>query len=82
MEAIMEHPLIDKIDDLNIEELQSRINDLNRKYTWAIRTNQHLAAQIAMALETFKNKYQEKQAAMQKTSDQSIKDFSDRIDIS
>lgn len=78
----MEHPLIDNADDLNIEELQSRINDLTRKYHWAARTNQHLAAQIAMALETFQSKYQDKQQALQKASQQSIKDYSDRIDIS
>lgn len=78
----MEHPLINNVDELSIEELQSRINDLTRKYQWAARTNQHLAAQVAMALQTFQAKYQERQAAMQRASDQSIKDFSDRIDIS
>jgi hypothetical protein len=33
----MEHPLIGKLDDLSAEQLLSRITDLNKKLTIAMR---------------------------------------------
>jgi hypothetical protein len=78
----MEHPLIGNIDDLTSEELQSKISDLHRKYSYAARTNAHLANQIRMALETYQNKYNEKQQAIWQAQSQKGQDFSDRINIS
>jgi len=79
----MQHPLINDIDGLSVEELQSRITDLTKKLSWATRhNNQHLANQIRMALETFQTRYQQKVAEIYAKSDQKGQDFSDRIDIS
>jgi len=78
----MEHPLINDIDNMTLEELQSRITDLTKKLSWATRTNQHLASQIRMALETFQNKYREKQEAVYKAANKGGPDYSDKIDIS
>ena len=78
----MEHPLITEIDDMTLEELQSRITDLTKKLSWASRTNQHLASQIRMALETFQNKYREKQQALYDAAKKGGPDYSDKIDIS
>ena len=39
----MEHPLIYKVDDLTIDELQNKISDLTKKLQWASRTNADLA---------------------------------------
>jgi hypothetical protein len=78
----MEHPLISDADNLTLEELQSRISDLQRKLSWAQRTNSNLARQIGMALETYNNKYQERQRAIWEAASKSGNDYSDRIDIS
>jgi hypothetical protein len=78
----MEHPLIDNIDSLSTDELQHIISDLHQKYSYAIRTNAHLAHQIRMALETYQNKYNEKQQAIWQAQVQKGQDFSDKIDIS
>jgi len=57
----MEHPLITDTDSLTLDELSQRINDLTKKYSIAQNTgNAHLCNQIRMALETFRNKYQER----------------------
>ena len=39
----MEHPLITDANDLTMEELQTRISDLQRKLAWAQRNNARLA---------------------------------------
>jgi phage-related tail protein len=79
----MEHPLISNLDDLNLEQLQERITELTRKVGIAHRMgNAQLRHQVQMALETYQNKYQQRQKELwdQKTADGN--DFSDRIDVS
>ncbi len=79
----MEHPLINNIDDLSMEQLQERINELSRKVGIAHRMgNAQLRYQVQMALETYQNKYRERQQALWKKDDDPGKDFGDRIDIS
>jgi phosphoribosyl-AMP cyclohydrolase len=78
----MEHPLITDANDLNIEDLSSRITDLQRKLAWARRYNAALANQVAMALETYTNKYQQRQREAWEKTQNSGTDYSDRIDIS
>ena len=57
----MEHPLVGNLDDLSVDQLTTQISDLSRKLSIASRTgNAHLCNQIRMALESYKNKYQEK----------------------
>lgn len=79
----MEHPLITDIDHLTLEELQTRISDLNRKLSFAMRIgNGQLANQIRLALNTFSSKYQEKVEAQYASQNKNGKDFSDKINIS
>lgn len=79
----MEHPLIHNIDHLSLEELQSRINDLTKKLSWAARSgNAQLRGQIQMALDTFMAKYQEKQRALYDEKTKKGSDWADKIDIS
>jgi hypothetical protein len=79
----MEHPLISDINDLTVEQLQTRITDLNKKLMIASRSgNAHLAGQIRMALETFNNKYQQRMREIWDKQTGNGPDFSDRIDIS
>lgn len=57
----MEHPLIDNLDSLSSDQLQEKISELTKKLGIAMRTgNGHLCNQIRMALESYQNKYQEK----------------------
>jgi hypothetical protein len=79
----MEHPLITNADDLSMEQLQERITELSRKVGMAHRMgNADLRHQVQMALETYQNKYRERQQALWKKDDDVGTDFSDRIDIS
>ena len=79
----MEHPLINNIGNLTLDELQSKISELNKKLNFAQRTNNgHLASQIRMALETYSNRYREKQMAIDSQNNTDFPDFSDKINIS
>ena len=78
----MEHPLIGPVDDLTVEQLQSKISNLSKKLTWARANNAYLAHQIEMALETFNNQYRAKQQAMYDQAAKKAQDFSNKIDIS
>ena len=75
----MEHPLIHDVNDLSESELTDKINDLSKKYMIAQRSgNAQLCNQIGMALETYRNKLQEKYR-QQHTNDD---DFDGKIDVS
>ena len=75
----MEHPLIGNLNDLTIEELSTRVADLNQKLSMAMRTgNGHLCNQIRMAIESYQVKYQEKLQESYKKSDAN---FDDKIQI-
>jgi hypothetical protein len=57
----MEHPLIANLNDLTAEQLQEKISELTKKMGIAYRTgNAQLCNQLAMALESYQNKYQER----------------------
>lgn len=57
----MEHPFINNIDNLSLEDLQNKLSDLHKKITFAYRTgNQPLIQQLLMAIESYKNAYNKK----------------------
>lgn len=57
----MEHPFINNIDHLSLEELQTKISELNSKITFAYRTNNGaLIHQLSMAIESYRNAYSKK----------------------
>jgi hypothetical protein len=77
----MEHPLIHNIDNLSLEELGSKVSDLNKKLAIAYRTgNGHLCNQIRMALASYSTRHQEKMAELFKSGDRP--GFDNKIDIS
>lgn len=79
----MEHPLINNIDHLTLEELQSKITELNKKLSFAHRSgNAFLCGQIRLAIDSYTTKYQEKIQKMYNDSKKSGPDYSDKIDIS
>jgi hypothetical protein len=54
----MEHPLIGNISDLTLDELSSKVSELQKKLSIVQRTgNGHLANQVRMALESYYNVY-------------------------
>lgn len=76
----MEHPLIGDLSNLSVDEISSRVTELNRKLSIAMRTgNGHLCHQLRMALESYNAKYQQK---LKETQDQAGHNFGDKIDIS
>lgn len=77
----MEHPLIGSLDELTLEELGAKINELGKKLGIAARTgNGHLCNQIRMAMENYQNKYQEKLQDSYKKA-QGDTNFDDKINI-
>ena len=75
----MEHPLIGDLNDLTLDELSTKVADLNSKLSMAMRTgNGHLCNQIRMAIESYQTKYQEKLQESYKKSDAN---FDDKIKI-
>lgn len=77
----MEHPLIGNIDELTLDELTTKISDLNNKLNIVMRTgNGNLCNQIRMAIETYQNKYQEKIRASYK-KDGGDANFDNKINI-
>lgn len=79
----MEHPLINNIDHLTLEELQDKINDLTKKLAWAHRSgNANLRMQVQLALDTFTEKYRQKQQALYDEKMKKAPDWSGKIDIS
>jgi hypothetical protein len=78
----MEHPLLPSLDNLTLEELGSKISELNKKLQISHRMgNAYLCHQIALALETYTAKQQEKLKELYKPSNGN-NDFDDKIDIS
>ena len=76
----MDHPLIGNLDDLTIEQLQEKVNELNKKLGIAYRGgNAQLCQQIRMAIETFRNKAMQKQDELYRNRDSG---YDDKIDIS
>lgn len=73
----MEHPLISNLDSLTVEQLQEKIDELNKKLGIAYRTgNAHLCNQLRMAIESYQTKY------TAKTRGSSGNNFDGVIDIS
>jgi hypothetical protein len=57
----MEHPFINNIDHLTLEELQTKLSELHKKLTFAYRTgNGPLIHQLNMAIESYKTTYNKK----------------------
>jgi hypothetical protein len=78
----MEHPLISDISHLTLEELGSKVSELQKKLSIAQRTgNGYLSNQVRMALETYYNRYQYMLQESYKKSNDATIDFDSKIDI-
>jgi hypothetical protein len=78
----MEHPLIGNISDLTLEELSSKVSELQKKLSIVQRSgNGHLANQVRMALESYYNVYQSRlQESYQKDQANGV-NFDNKINI-
>ena len=79
----MEHPFINNIEDLTLEQLGSKVSELHKKLNIAHRMgNGYLCDQIRMAIESYNGKYQQKMRALSapKAGDTDL--FNSKIDIS
>jgi hypothetical protein len=77
----MEHPLIGPLDELTLEELGAKVNELGKKLSIAARSgNGHLCNQIRMAMENYQNMYQTKLQDSYKKA-QGDSNFDDKINI-
>lgn len=77
----MEHPLIGNIDELTLDELSTKLNELRNKLNIVSRSgNGHLCNQLRMAIETYQNKYSEKLRATDKKQGGDI-NFDNKINI-
>lgn len=79
----MEHPFINNLESLTLEELGSKISDLQKKLMIAHRSgNSYLCDQVRMAIASYQNKYQEKLAETFKSKTSNGPDLDSKIDIS
>lgn len=57
----MEHPFISGLKEKSLEELQTTMSELMGKLNFAYRTgNQALISQLTMAVESYRNAYNQK----------------------
>ena len=77
----MEHPLIGSLEELTLEELGAKVNELGKKLGIAARSgNGQLCNQIRMAMENYQNMYQTRlQESYKKAQDDN--NFDDKINI-
>ena len=76
----MEHPLINDLNDLTVEQLSEKVNELHKKLGIAYRSgNGYLCDQIRMAIDSYTTKLRERQDEQYRAAQQS---FDDKIKIS
>jgi hypothetical protein len=77
----MEHPLIGSLEELTLEELGAKVNELGKKLGIAARSgNGQLCNQIRMAMENYQNMYQTRLQESYKKA-QGDFNFDDKINI-
>jgi hypothetical protein len=79
----MEHPFINNLEDLTLEQLGAKVSELHKKLNIAHRMgNGYLCDQIRMAIESYNGKYQQKMRALSAPKSGEADSFNDKIDIS
>ena len=79
----MEHPFINNLEDMTLEQLGSKVSELHKKLNIAHRMgNGYLCDQIRMAIESYNGKYQQKMRALSAPTSGETDSFNDKIDIS
>ena len=61
----MEHPFINELDKLSLEEIQTKISELSGKLNFVSRMgNEPLMNQLNMAIESYRSAYSKKMSDM------------------
>lgn len=78
----MEHPLINDLGELTVEQLQDRITELNKKLMWSMRMNNAaMASQLRLAIASFQSAYQQRLQADIAEKNKNQPDHTDKIRI-
>lgn len=78
----MEHPLINDLGELTVEQLQDRITELNKKLMWSMRMNNAaMAGQLRLAIASFQSAYQQRLQADIAEKNKNQPDHTDKIRI-
>lgn len=76
------HPLIDNLENLTMDELQNKYNDLTKKMTMAGRYGSgSMMGQMLMVLESYKAELDRRQQKMLENAAGKSKNFKNIIDI-
>ena len=76
----MEHPLLEELSQLTLEEVQSKISDLNKKLAFAYQTNnQPIVNQLNLIMGSYQEVYRKKMDELMPKGDSDK--YSDKIDI-
>jgi hypothetical protein len=79
----MEHPLVEIDKKLTADQLQEKLNELTKKLGIAYRSgNGQLMSQLQMAIEAYKNRYQEKLDEVHNAQNRNLPDYANKINIS
>ena len=76
----MEHPLLEDLKGLTLEEIQSKVSELNKRLAFAYQTgNQPMIQQLQLIMNSYQQAYQTKMdELMPKDKDNK---YSNKIDI-
>ena len=76
----MEHPLIDDIKGLTLEEIQSKVSDLNKRLAFAYQmNNQPMINQLNLIMGSYQEAYRKKMDELMPKGDGDK--YSNKIDI-
>ena len=79
----MQHPLVENIDNLSLEEVMSKLNSLREKQRFVSRTgNADLMRQLLMVIESYEGRYQKLMAESMDQARGNLGDITKKIDIS
>jgi hypothetical protein len=74
----MEHPFIQDLKSQSDDALIQRISDLRSKLSWCLQSGKgEIARQITMAIESYQQEYNQRQAEKNKDSN----NFQDKINV-
>mgnify|MGYP003314320534 CR=1 FL=1 len=77
----MEHPLIGDLKDLNLEQLQGKLSEINKKLSFSYKTNnQALINQLQLVQSSYQTEYNRKMKELMPKDDDD--EHNDKIDIS
>lgn len=76
----MEHPLLEELSGLTLEEIQSKISDLNKKLAFAYQmNNQPMINQLNLIMGSYQEAYRKKMDELMPKGDGDK--YSNKIDI-